>query len=222
MLNVKLQQYEMKIQEYEHVYQQELTTFEVEHFKTKSSDLNDQMGNISINLLKTYLNQQTNRLIRQIRYKESFFHTKLLRHRHSHSSKIKKTINVYSQVIVDVSKISLNHNQLDYLSRNSKLTVMFFIIKVFIRYLLSLFYYYSGPNYIRLNQIYLHKYQRRQKQIKQEHDNIMNVVAPYLIRVYHMPNTATIIKQFSQQLQIYLHQRYMAPLSYFNIYRIRK
>ena len=49
MLNVKLQQYERKIQEYEHVYQQELTTFEVEHLKRKSSDLNDQMGNISTN-----------------------------------------------------------------------------------------------------------------------------------------------------------------------------
>ncbi len=88
------------------------------------------MGDISINLLTTYLNQQTNRLIRQIRYKESCFHTKLLRRRHSHSSTIKKTINVYSQVIVDVSKISLNHNQLDYLSRNGKLTVMFLITKI--------------------------------------------------------------------------------------------
>ena len=50
----------------------------------------------------------------------------------------------------------------------------------------------------------------------------MNVVTPYLIRVYHMPNTATIIKQFSQQLQTYLHQRYMAPLSYRDIYRTRR
>ena len=111
---------------------------EVEHLKTKSSDSNDQMGDISTNLLKTYLNQQTNRLIRKIRFKESCFHTKLLRRRHSHSSStIKKTVNIYPQVIDDVSKpISLSHNQVDYLSRNGKLTVMFFIIKVFIRYLL--------------------------------------------------------------------------------------
>jgi hypothetical protein len=126
MLNVKLQQYEMKIQEYEHMYQQELTTFELQHSQTKSSYLKDQMGDMPISLLKTHLNQQTNRFIRQIRYKESCFHTKVLRHHHFHASKTQKTINVYPQVIVDVSKISLNHNQLDYLSRNGKFTFTLF------------------------------------------------------------------------------------------------
>lgn len=134
MLNTKLQRYEMKIQEYEHMYQQELTTFELQHSKIESSCLKDQMEDMLINLLTTYLNQQTNRFIRQIRYKESCFHTKLLHHHHSHSPTIKKTTtNVYPQVIVDVSKISLNYNQLDYLSRNGKLAVMFLIIKIFIR-----------------------------------------------------------------------------------------
>ena len=50
----------------------------------------------------------------------------------------------------------------------------------------------------------------------------MKVVTPYLIRVYHISNTSTIITQFSQQLQLCLHQQYMAPLSYLDIYRIRK
>ncbi|CAM4799289.1 unnamed protein product [Rotaria magnacalcarata] len=34
--------------------------------------------------------------------------------------------------------------------------------------------------------------------------------------------TATIIKEFSQQLETILHQQYMIPLSYLNIYRTRK
>jgi len=80
----------------------------------------------------------------------------------------------------------------------------------------------SGPSYIRPNQSYLYSYEHQQKQIKKEHKNIMNIVTPYLIRVYHMSNTSTIIKQFSQQLETYLHQRYTAPLSYLNIYRARR
>ena len=66
MLNISLQQYEMKIQQYEVIYQQELNTFELQHSKTNSSssNLNDQMGDMSINILtKKYLNQQTRRLI---------------------------------------------------------------------------------------------------------------------------------------------------------------
>ena len=37
-----------------------------------------------------------------------------------------------------------------------------------------------------------------------------------------MSNTATIIKQFSRQLAICLYERYMAPLCYLDIYRVRK
>ncbi len=58
--------------------------------------------------------------------------------------------------------------------------------------------------------------------MKQEHKNIMNTVTAYLVRVYHMPNASAIIKQFSQQLATCLHDRYMAPISYLNIYRARK
>ena len=78
-----------------------------------------------------------------------------------------------------------------------------------------------GPNYIRPNQSCLHSYEHRQKQVKQEHENIMNTITAYLIRTYHMPNTSTIIKQFSQQLATCLHDRYMTPISYLNIYRAR-
>jgi len=79
-----------------------------------------------------------------------------------------------------------------------------------------------GPNYIRPNQSCLHSHEHREKQVKQEHENIMNTITAYLIRVYHMRNSSTIIQQFSQQLATCLHDRYMSPISYLNMYRARK
>ncbi|CAF5184550.1 unnamed protein product, partial [Rotaria magnacalcarata] len=106
-------------------------------------------------------------------------------------------VDVYPQIIVDVPKISLNRIQLDYLSK-------------------------SGPNYIRSNQSSLHSYKHQEKHVQQEHKNIMNVITRYLIREHHIPLTATIIREFSQHLETSLHQQYMIPLSYLNIYRTRK
>ncbi len=45
--------------------------------------------------------------------------------------------------------------------------------------------------------------------MKEDHKHAMNIVAPSLVHVYCMSNTATIIKQFSQQLETCLHERYM-------------
>jgi hypothetical protein len=50
----------------------------------------------------------------------------------------------------------------------------------------------------------------------------MDTVASYLARVYHMPPTSTIIKQFPRALATCLYDRYMAPISYLNTYRARK
>ena len=50
----------------------------------------------------------------------------------------------------------------------------------------------------------------------------MNVITSYLVRVHHMSNTIPIIKQFSRQMETQLHQRYMASLSFRDIYRTRK
>ena len=85
-----------------------------------------------------------------------------------------------------------------------------------------MFRVYLGPNYIRPNQRYLHSRQHRLKQVKEQHQNIMDSIIPYLVRVHHIPQTSTIIKHFSQQLETYLHERYMAPLSYLQVYRTRK
>ena len=82
--------------------------------------------------------------------------------------------------------------------------------------------FYLEPNYIRSNQSYLYSYERRYRQVKKEHKNMMAVIIPFLVRVHHIPNTSTIIKQFSQQLEACLYERYMAPKSYLDIYCNRK
>ncbi len=68
--------------------------------------------------VKICIYHHTKLLLRQIRYKESCFRIKLLRHPRRHQSRSpSKTIHVYPQIIVDVPKVKLNQSQLDYLSR---------------------------------------------------------------------------------------------------------
>ena len=171
-----------------------------------------------IDVLRSYLTHHTYRLLCRIRYTESCFRTKLLRLHHSHSSKVKTTIDVYPQVIIDTPKVLLNRQQLDYLSHTGKSNVVFDTTDTCI----NLNFLHSGPNYIRPNQSYLHSRQQREKQVKKQHQNLMDVIIPYLVRVHHIPQTSTIIKHFSQQLETYLHERYMAPLSYLRVYRTRQ
>jgi hypothetical protein len=215
MLHVELEQYENKIQYYEHLYQQDLTTLLLQISNPNPSYPKYQVDTL-LHFVKLYLNHYTNRFLRQIRYKESCVHRKLLRHYRHRLLSRKKTIDVYPQIIVDVPKVCLNRVQLDYLSRNGKLEILLNV------YLVYYILFHEGPNYIRPNQSYLHSYEHRQKQVKEEHKNITNAVTSHLVRVHHMSHTSTIIKQFSRQLETCLYERYMAPLSYLNIYRTRK
>jgi hypothetical protein len=225
MLDAELEQYEIKIQHYEHQYEQELTAFNSEIYKTNSSYQVCRL-NILMHLVKTYVYQHTSILICQIRYKESCCHVKLSRHQHRHLLSTQKYIDVYPQVIVDVAKVLLNWKQLDYLSRTGKLRILLYSNRDnesgFYTLLIPFFFFNKGPNYIRPNQSYLYSHKRRQEQLKQEHNNIMNVIIPYLIHVHHISITLPIVKQFTQQMETYLQQRYMASLSYRDIYRTRK
>ena len=141
ILNIELEEYEKRIQHYEYLYEQELTAFESETFRINSSY---QMChfNMLIYFVKTYVYHHTNIMIRQIRYKESCCHIKLLRHycRRRRSLRKTKTIDVYPQIIIDIPKVSLNRIQLDYLSRNGKLrgscSIVILIMKFIIRYYL--------------------------------------------------------------------------------------
>jgi len=122
MLNVELEQYEIKIQHYEHLYQQELTTL-YSHISNPTSSDHQCQVNVLMHFIKLYFDHHTNRLIRQIRYKESCLRIKLIRQHRHHSLSKKKTSNVYPQIIVDIPKVSLNRIQLDYLSRNGELKI---------------------------------------------------------------------------------------------------
>ncbi|CAF4937434.1 unnamed protein product [Rotaria socialis] len=154
-LNDQLKNYELELQQYEDLYQTEINIFES---KLTDIRLNHQhtRADIFMTLLRCYLSHQTNRLIRQMRYKESFVHVKLVRQYRRHLLLKQQIVDVYPQIIVDVPKVSLNRLQLDYFSQ-------------------------SGPNYIRSNQSSLHSYQHQEKHVQQEHKNIMNVITRYLI-----------------------------------------
>jgi ribulose bisphosphate carboxylase small subunit len=58
--------------------------------------------------------------------------------------------------------------------------------------------------------------------MQREHKNIMDTITTNLVHTYHMPNTSTIIKQFSQQLATCLHEQYTVPISYLDVRRARK
>ncbi|CAF3508627.1 unnamed protein product [Rotaria socialis] len=195
-LNDQLKNYELKLQHYEDLYQTEINIFESKLIQTRLNHQHIQ-ADILMTLLKCYLSHFANRLIRQIRYNEACVHVKLVRQHRRHLLSKQQIVDVYPQIIVDVPKISLNRIQLDYLSK-------------------------SGPNYIRSNQSSIHSYKHQEKHVQQEHKNIMNVITRYLIREHHISLTAKIIREFSQHLGASLHQQYMIPLSYLNIYRTRK
>jgi hypothetical protein len=67
MLNIELERYELKIQHYEHLYEQELATFQSEIYRTESSyqicHLNELMY-----FVKIYVYHHTKLMLRQIRY----------------------------------------------------------------------------------------------------------------------------------------------------------
>jgi hypothetical protein len=120
MLNTELEQYELEIQNYEHLYEQQLATFRSEIYKSQSLDQINQI-NESMHSIETYLYHHIQLLLHQIRYKESCFHAKLLRSNPRYQiRKQRKTIDVYPQIIVDVSKVKLNRNQLVYLSHTGQ------------------------------------------------------------------------------------------------------
>jgi hypothetical protein len=115
--DLKRQMLNTELERYEHLYEQELATFQSEIHKTESlyqiSHLNELMYYVKI-----YVHHHTKLLLRQICYKESCFHVKLLRHYRRHQSRSScKKINVYPQIIVAVPKVTLNQSKLDYLSR---------------------------------------------------------------------------------------------------------
>ena len=103
MRNSKLDRYEMKIQHYEELYERELETFQSEIYKTESSYQIERRNEI-IYLIKIYVYHHTEMLLRRLRYSESCFRVKLLRHhrRRHRSFPSSNSLDVYPQIIVDL------------------------------------------------------------------------------------------------------------------------
>ncbi|CAF1535325.1 unnamed protein product [Adineta ricciae] len=196
-LNLELQRYEEDIHRYEQLYQEEFNKLQEQIQNPTSSDYKHQID-ILMYSVESYLNNYKHRLLRQIRHREACFHTNLIRQRRRRQSFMRENnIQVHPQIIVDVPKVALNDGQLQFLSQN-------------------------GPSYIRPNQSYLHCDQQQQKQIDREFNKTLDVIVPYLVRVYHMSPTSTIISRFSHQLATYLCEQYMAPVSYLHAHRARQ
>ena len=48
---------------------------------------------------------------------------------------------------------------------------------------------------------------------------MINKIVPHLVRVHHIPSSASIIKQLSEHLKTFLQQRYNRPISYLQFSR---
>ena len=106
------EEYETIIEENEYLYQEELLKFEYE-----SSTHTNQMNNL-MTCMNNYLNHRTNKIIREIRYKEAIFRVKLNhpRHRTKSSSTINKNINVYPEAIDETFENLFTDKELAFLS----------------------------------------------------------------------------------------------------------
>jgi hypothetical protein len=101
ILNTELEQYEMRKQRYEHLYQQDLTVLQLQILKPSSSEQKCPRDEL-MRIVKLYLNRHTNKMIHQVCLRVSHFYVKLIRQHRRHHSVITKIIDVYPQVIVDV------------------------------------------------------------------------------------------------------------------------
>ncbi|CAF4750370.1 unnamed protein product [Rotaria socialis] len=114
VLMKNFEDYETSIEENEYLYQEELLKFEYELSKDIES-----VNNL-MNSLYYYLNHRTDRLIRDIRYKEALFRIKLT-HPHSHgsssssSSKI-DSVSVYPEAIIETSETLFTDEEIKFLS----------------------------------------------------------------------------------------------------------
>lgn len=73
--------------------------------------------------------------------------------------------------------------------------------------------YVLGPNYIRVNQSAVQRYNKRKRIINKEHKDLFNPVQNYLSSRHHVIPTAPIYKIYSENLKHQLDLRYMASLS---------
>ena len=108
-------------QHYEHLFEQEFNVFKAQLDQSKCPQQMYRIGTI-IHIVTCYIYQHTKQIILYIRYKESCRHVRLARQQRRRYSRFQistrdnNTLDVYPQIILDVSNVPLNRLQLDYLS----------------------------------------------------------------------------------------------------------
>ncbi|CAF1241717.1 unnamed protein product [Rotaria sordida] len=178
-LNFYLHFYELQIQEIDFQYQQNLSRLKQSLLKNTSVH-----GMTFYDSFITYMNHRQTRIEQEIYYEKiPIYRKKLLRIHRRHLKSIKKLVSVLPKVILDIPFNSFTARQLAYLSR--------------------------GSTYIRSNQSVLRPYNQRMKNIKTEHNNIMNKLKNYMANL-------------EDRLQAYLTHRYMASIPFIDILVLRK
>ena len=111
-LNICLNVYEFKMQEFEEQYQSEFKQFKTQLL---NGTTNDDDGAVVCNHLKEYLTYETTKLKKDILRQVSLFHTKL-RQQYRHSSQTKHTIGVSSEPYLDLISNPFTKTEWNYLS----------------------------------------------------------------------------------------------------------
>ena len=76
-----------------------------------------------------------------------------------------------------------------------------------------MFYFSSGPSYIRPNQSWLLSRRKQNQWIEKEHKKVMDKIKPHLLRHYSIQSEYEITKNLSAQLKTQFRHCYAASLS---------
>ncbi|CAF3424348.1 unnamed protein product, partial [Rotaria socialis] len=151
------------------------------------------LNNININgscvyqQIQQHMNYQTNKLKRQVSMKIRSLRGILIKNRRR-SSSAKNTIGVWPEPYIDLLTNVFNRYEWNYLS--------------------------FGPSCIRINQSAIRPRHQQEIAIQKDHKSIYDKVGHHLNEHYFVPMTATILKQYSNQLLHDLNRSYFSPLTY--------
>ncbi|CAF1527436.1 unnamed protein product [Adineta steineri] len=188
-LDVYLNSYEIKLQEYDEQYQTEFEQFKQLQILNNTTTIVDPLP-ISIDKIKEYMVYRTNSLKQDIYQQISSFRERLL-HNRQRSSTTKTTIGVSPEPYLDLHKNPFNTCQWTQLS--------------------------LGPSFIRMNQSALRPQHQQKVAIETEYKDISEKVKKHLTFSPHsVPLTSPYFQQYSRQLRTYLNQCYSSPTSYKN------
>ncbi|CAF2119439.1 unnamed protein product, partial [Rotaria magnacalcarata] len=151
------------------------------------------LNNININgssvyeQIQQHMNYQTNKLKQRVSMKIRSLRGILIKN-HRRSSTAKNTIGVWPEPYLDLLVNVFNRYEWNYLS--------------------------FGPSCIRINQSAIRPRHQQEIAIQKDHKSIYDKVGHHLNEHYFVPMTATILKQYSNQLLHDLNRSYFSPLSY--------